>query len=422
MDAGHLHRQVLGRIALAWLVLSVVLGAAALYVEMRKSDALMLDLATARAKDFIDHVGPLDPGDSTHREALRTSAEQSLESGFASVRIYDAAQRMVVEARDAGADASAQLAPHVHDLAPGEATHYHTHWSARRPSMQVLLPIEKQGTRLGYFEGVYEVDAKTAGAMLERLAGSLVLVVAVVFVTAAALYPVVIFLNRELAAHAKALLRSNVELMEALGSAVALRDSDTHLHNYRVTLYAVRLAQALGLAAPDIRRLIAGAFLHDVGKIGVSDAILLKPGPLNAHELAAMRTHVVLGMEVISKADWLQSARDVVGCHHEKVDGTGYPNGLKGEAIPLNARIFAIADVFDALTSKRPYKEPLALRDALAVMRGASGSHFDARLLRSFEELAPRLYEDVHAAGEPALRAALRELVARYFLPGQPAV
>ena len=118
--------------------------------------------------------------------------------------------------------------------------------------------------------------------------------------------------------------------MEVLGSAIAMRDADTHLHNYRVTVYAIRLAEALGLSKPDIQRLIAGAFLHDVGKIGISDTILLKPpGRLTAQEFQVMRTHVLLGVDIIAKADWLRGARDVVEFHHEKFDGSGYMKGLK---------------------------------------------------------------------------------------------
>lgn len=413
----HLHRTVLARLALVWVALSLVLGTGAFFQEMRETDALMLRIATERSKDFIEHAGRVEFADTAHLEALRRSAEETLKYGFASVRVYDASQRLVLETVDARPGGNRpDPGRHVHSLRPGEVTHYHTRWAGARPYMQLLLPIERQRELLGYFEGVYQVDAATAQAMIRLIAGAVGLVVAVAFATAAVLYPVIIFLNRGLAERSAALLRSNLELMEVLGSAVAKRDSDTHLHNFRVTLYAVRLAQSLALPESDVRRLIAGAFLHDVGKIGIGDDILRKPGPLSAEELAVMRTHVALGVDIISEAAWLQSARDVVACHHERFDGSGYPQGLSGDSIPLNARIFAVADVFDAMTSRRCYKEPLTLEEARAFIRRGSGSLFDPRVAAAFDAIAADLHRETRGADEKQLRAALRSLVARYFL------
>ena len=412
-----LHRKVLGRLAMVWAALSVVLGAGAFLLEMGRADTLMLQLASERSRSFIDHVGRADSVDATHMDALRHSAEETLRSGFASVRVYDAAQRLALEALDSNRGAGRpDPGRHVHDLRPAEMTHYHTHWAGLRPYMQVLLPIEKDGKRLGYFEGVYEVDAETARAIVRLMATAVGLVVIVAFATAAVLYPVIIFLNRGLAARSAALLRSNVELMQVLGSAIAKRDSDTHLHNFRVTLYAVRLAQSLGLSRAEICRLIAGAFLHDVGKIGIGDDILRKPGPLTSEEAAVMRTHVALGVDIISEAAWLESARDVVACHHERFDGGGYPGGLRSRDIPLNARVFAVADVFDALTSRRCYKDALPLEEARALLRRSSGSHFDPAVVEAFDAIAADLHRDICGADEARLRGALRRLVGRYFL------
>jgi len=411
-----LHRTVLGRLAAVSAALLLVLGAAAFVFEMGRADGLMLRLASERSRGFIDHVGRADVVDADHMDALRRSAEETLRSGFASVRVYDAAQRLTLEAVDVQKGAARpDPGRHVHELRSGEMTHYHTHWAGLRPYMQVLLPIERDGALLGYFEGVYEVDAETARAIVRLMASAVALVAIVVFATAAVLYPVIILLNRGLAARSAALLRSNLELMQVLGSAIAKRDSDTHLHNFRVTLYAVRLAQAMRQSAEAIRRLIAGAFLHDVGKIGVGDDILRKPGPLTAEQVAVMRTHVALGLDIISEAAWLESARDVVACHHERFDGGGYPGGLRSGDIPLNARIFAVADVFDALTSRRCYKEALPLEEARAFLRRASGSHFDPAVVAAFDAIAAMLHRDICAADEARLRQALRGLVGRYF-------
>ena len=189
-----------------------------------------------------------------------------------------------------------------------------------------------------------------------------------------------------------------------LGSAIAKRDSDTDAHNYRVTFYSVRLAEAIGLDEPKIRSLIKGAFLHDVGKIAIRDATLLKPGRLNTEEFTEMQSHVQHGLEIVENAGWLADAGQVIG----------YPNGLAGEAIPITARIFAIADVFDALTSARPYKEAIPPDQSLAILREGAGRHFDPALLEAFEPLAPVLYATM-SRQEDALRATLDEVIRPYL-------
>ncbi len=128
-----------------------------------------------------------------------------------------------------------------------------------------------------------------------------------------------------------------------------------------------------------------------------------------------MRTHVLLGEDIIAKSNWLQHARDVVEFHHEKYDGSGYMGGLKGEEIPLNARIFAIVDVFDALTSKRPYKEPFSFEEAMAILHRDRGIHFDPRLVDAFSDIAPALYQEISTAGDEAVEAMLNDRVKRHF-------
>ena len=411
-----LHRKVLGRLVAVSVALSLVLGAAAFFFEKEKADGLMLRLASERASQFIEHVGRGGAIDADHLQRLRHSADETLRSGFASVRVYDATQRLTLEALDQERGAARpDPGPHVHALRPGEMTHYHTHWMGGRPYMQVLLPIERGGTLLGYFEGVYQVDAATARAMARHMVSAFALVAIVVFATSAVLYPVIILLNRDLAFRSIQLLRGNLELMQVLGSAIAKHDSDTHLHNFRVTLYAVRLAQAMRQPADAMQRLIAGAFLHDVGKIGIRDDVLRKPGPLSAEEVEVMREHVTFGVDIISEAASLEGAREVVACHHERFDGGGYPGGLCRAEIPLNARIFAVADVFDALTSRRCYKEALPFEEARAFVRRASGTHFDPSVVAAFDGIAAALHRDICPADEASLRAELRRLVATYF-------
>ena len=235
-----------------------------------------------------------------------------------------------------------------------------------------------------------------------------------VVVTGMLLLPLLMRLNRESSRLPMPSSAGNIELMEVLGSAIAKRDSDTNTHNYRVTLYAIELAYAVNLPQKSMQPLIAGSFLHDVGKIGIPDDILQKTGKLNKTEFAIMKTHVDLGGDILNKSSWLSDAKDVVLNHHEKYSGGGYPKGLKGEEIPITARIFAIVDVFDALTSKRPYKEPMPLDKALEILRRDSGRHFDPELVATFIKIAPNLYQRMQETPDETIEDLLRR-EATYF-------
>jgi HD-GYP domain-containing protein (c-di-GMP phosphodiesterase class II) len=158
-----------------------------------------------------------------------------------------------------------------------------------------------------------------------------------------------------------------------------------------------------------------GSFLHDVGKIGIADAILLKPGRLDDTEMATMRTHVALGESIVRGIGWLDGASAVVAGHHEKWDGSGYPRQLAGENIPLSARIFAVADVFDALCSKRPYKEPMGFEQAMDILRRDTGTHFDPGVMRAFEPIARNLHAQLAPTSEDEARQLMEERVHAHF-------
>ncbi len=221
--------------------------------------------------------------------------------------------------------------------------------------------------------------------------------------------------NKALEQVSRTLLNANIGMLEVLGSAIAKRDSDTSAHNYRVTIYSIHIGQALGLPDKSLRSLIKGAFLHDIGKIAISDAILLKPGGLDDREYEIIKTHVLHGSEIIKAYSWLSDAHEVVLHHHEKFNGNGYPDGLRSDQIPLNARIFAVADVFDALTSKRPYKEPYPLDYALKMMRNDVGSHFDPEIFDLFSNDAQTLHETVAGFSDIELENSLHTIMQDYF-------
>ncbi len=190
------------------------------------------------------------------------------------------------------------------------------------------------------------------------------------------------------------LQRSNMELalaydatVEGWGRAVELRDKETEGHTLRVTEIAENLARHMGIDDDELIHIRRGALLHDIGKLGIPDAILRKNGPLTEEEWAIMRKHPQIAYDLLSKITYLKSALDIPYCHHEKWDGTGYPRGLKGEEIPLYARIFAVADVYDALVSDRPYRKAWEKEKVLDYIREQSGKHFDPKVVDAFLEM-----------------------------------
>jgi HD-GYP domain-containing protein (c-di-GMP phosphodiesterase class II)/PAS domain-containing protein len=190
------------------------------------------------------------------------------------------------------------------------------------------------------------------------------------------------------------LQRSNVELtlaydrtLEGWSHALELRDEETEGHSERVTGMTIKLAVAMGISESEIVHVRRGALLHDIGKMGVPDEILFKPGPLTDEEWEIMHRHPTYAFNLLSRIPFLKPALDIPYCHHEWWDGSGYPNGLKGEEIPLTARIFAVVDVWDALLSARPYRQAWSEPEVLKYLREQSGKHFDPRIIDAFFRL-----------------------------------
>jgi len=187
--------------------------------------------------------------------------------------------------------------------------------------------------------------------------------------------------------------RSNVELtlaydttLEGWSKALDLRDEETEGHTLRVSDLTVRMARAFDIADDELIHIRRGAILHDIGKMGVPDAILLKPGKLTPDEWKIMRKHPIYAYEMLSTIAYLKDALDIPYCHHERWDGTGYPRQLRGKQIPLAARIFAVIDVWDALTSDRPYRKAWTTKKTLEYIRNERGKHFDPQVLDVFLE------------------------------------
>jgi response regulator RpfG family c-di-GMP phosphodiesterase len=184
--------------------------------------------------------------------------------------------------------------------------------------------------------------------------------------------------------------------LEALVTALDAREHETQAHSQRVREYTLTLAVALGLKDEELVHVGRGALLHDVGKIGVRDSILLKPAKLSKSEWVEMRMHPQIGYEILRNIEFLSPAAEIVLCHQERWDGKGYPGGLAGDKIPLSARIFAVVDTLDAMTSDRPYRKALPFETALNEIRNCSGTQFDPRVSETFLEIPAESWLAIH--------------------------
>jgi len=416
MREGSIHFYLTKRLLMVFSILSVVVCLFDYFYELEKIDDRVMNLALAESSHFMkDEVYYILHGNST---ILADNAAAHLKnSAFIVIEFYDAAKKPLAGAAQPGIESletEFNNLPHADLL--GDTAKYQKLERQGRLYLRVASPLVLDGSIVGYFEGIYAVADAALSEIRSQMVLSLLKIVAVVFVTTLALYPVILTLNRKVLEYAGELLDANIGTLESLGNAVAKRDSDTSEHNYRVTLYSIELGKQIGLKKSDLQELVKGAFLHDVGKIAISDAILLKPGKLTDSEFDVMKTHVFHGVEILKDYIWLRDAIDVVAYHHEKYDGTGYAKGLKGDEIPEAARIFMIVDVFDALTSKRPYKEPFSYEKSINIVREGSGVHFDPDIAKAFEAISRHLYDTLRMADEDALRATLRMRIREIFM------
>jgi putative nucleotidyltransferase with HDIG domain len=191
--------------------------------------------------------------------------------------------------------------------------------------------------------------------------------------------------------------RSYDVTLEALGDALDLKDAETEGHSRRVTAYTIEIARAMGIDPDTMRILARGAFLHDIGKMAIPDAILRKPNHLNEKEQQIMRGHSYLGYRMLKKIPFLTEAAEIVYAHQEHWDGTGYPRGMKGEEIPMGARIFAVADTLDAITSNRPYRPARSVNKARAEILEWSGRQFDPFVVNAFLTIPATVWESLHS-------------------------
>lgn len=404
------------RMGAAAVAIGLVAGGASYLIESYRAEQGAFEYALDGARHFESPAMQLaiNAGSSAGHGDLNRLLDRTR---FIGVRIFGNDKRLIYE--------SWEDVPRVLIEAAKSRQHEwpvrgrsHTSWieASDERLIQVVLPLSGADEELtGYLEGINRLDRKTLETQRVQIRSGALTAAMSVLITAILLYPLLLAMLQRSAGLSRRLLDSNLSLMRSLGNAIAKRDSDTDSHNYRVTLYAVALAEAMELPRREIADLVAGAFLHDVGKIGIPDSILLKSGKLTDDEFRVMKTHVLLGIEIVADNQWLVGASSTIRHHHERFDGNGYPDGLTGEAIPRIARIFAVVDVFDALTSARPYKGPMELTDAISILERDSNLHFDPEVVTAFKRIASDLYVATYQVESSELRKRMRELLIRYF-------
>jgi HD-GYP domain-containing protein (c-di-GMP phosphodiesterase class II) len=191
--------------------------------------------------------------------------------------------------------------------------------------------------------------------------------------------------------------RSYDHTLEVLGAAIDLRDSPTAGHSRRVFLYSIEIAKRMGGLEKQMRNIAMGAWLHDIGKLAISDAILLKPGPLTDQECQTMQRHAQIGYDLVRGIPFLADAAEIIFAHHERCDGSGYPRGLEAPEIPVGARIFAVADTFDAMTSDRPYRRALPFKASREVIEREAGRLYDPQVANIFLNIPDETWETIRS-------------------------
>lgn len=405
------------RIAVVSILLASITSPLAWFFAKEHEEESIVSLASEESRRLLDFNKAVQADGEDVREKAEMAVQTIANGLFDIAEVYSAQGVKLAEAMTAdGAAVESLLAKHGKPQY-ANAWYESVEVAGDRWVLRVFVPLQSKGhdSVSGYFEGVRIVPAWQKQQIQTNSLVFSLLVGLASLLCGAALYPVMVHLSADNDRKAREVLDSHISMMEALGRAIAKRDSDTGAHNYRVAWIASRIAEKMGLVGKEMQSLIAGSFLHDVGKIGIPDAILLKPGKLDEAEFAIMRTHVQQGEEIVKGMGWLDGAHEVVAGHHEKWNGSGYPRQLGGEAIPLAARIFAVADVFDALCSKRPYKEPMPFEQAMGILAKDTGSHFDPGVMLVFQAMAPEIHQRLSQADEDEARKLLEERVRDYF-------
>jgi HD-GYP domain-containing protein (c-di-GMP phosphodiesterase class II) len=406
------------RILMALIFLSLFWGVVIYFVQTRQIRNEVLFQGRKAAQELFEgQTFPFEKSNRAGFERLIAKINQ-YHYGFVIVRLeaYDVGKKPIfsyVNKQSADAARWRKKIP-PDELFSGTKTGYLFHEFQDRIYLQIFATANDDNVPQGFFEVMVKVDEEWVKLMkADRLVG-LLIVIGTIMTLGVVLYPLLSASYRKLQQIGRKLLMSNLYTIVALGNAIEQRDNETELHNFRVTYYSLGIAEQLKLPLEIIRTILKGSLLHDVGKIGVPDNILLKPGNLSEAEFAVMHKHSESGMQIIKDIPFLEDARDIILYHHEKFDGSGYPYGLAGEQIPLVARIFSVADVFDALASERPYKPSFSYEASIEMMK-SNAAQFDSQVLQSFLKISEQMYKEMQHMTVKHMEAQLKERALRYF-------
>jgi HD-GYP domain-containing protein (c-di-GMP phosphodiesterase class II) len=408
------------RIAVVSVLLASLVSPIAWVVTREAAEESVVALASEESGRLLHRFSSIDLSGPAAQQHAKDAAQAIAGGLFDIAEIYDVNGNKLAESLTTEGETVESLLPHHGAPSYSDASYESLKPVPDKWLLRVFIPLRNSATDpkaaiTGYFEGVRVVPAWQQDQIFSNSLTMALMVGLASLLCGAALYPVVVHLSADNTRKAREVLESHIAMMEAMGRAIAKRDSDTGAHNYRVAWIAARIGEQLNLKSEAMQALIVGSFLHDVGKIGIPDAILLKPGRLDDIEMTTMRTHVAQGETIVGGIDWLEGAHAVVASHHEKWNGGGYPRGLAGETIPLAARIFAVADVFDALCSKRPYKDPMGFDAAMAILERDTASHFDPDVMAAFRTIARKTFDQLANTNEDEVRALMEERVRVHF-------
>ncbi len=416
-----IHLRLIRRLAVVFILAALIITAGALFLEYKRLDETLLGFAEKESTVFTAlfaayHQNPeqQDPA------ALRFLTASGMErTSFLQVELFSSSREQVLfVSQPGGEDVWGRYEKKGISLPFSDQPEAVRLFANKSIFLQTLLPIhDSNGSRtIGYFRGIYRVSLAEMQRLIQRTLWSAALGIGGVLLCTLLLYPGMVFLSNHLIRSTAELNRANGFLLRTLGSALAKGDAADIGHNHRVVIYAVRLAEQQGLERAQIRSLIHGCFLHDIGMLPVAIKVLQKEGGLAEDERALIVKHPGTGIGMIKKIRWLRSAEPVLGCHHENYDGSGYPAGLAHEKVPFIARIFTIADVFDALVSIRPGRNALPLPEAVRTLEQGSGTQFDPVLLSAFVEMAPQLYRALSEMEPKQLDRELDLVLKKYLV------
>lgn len=415
MKSGSLLKRALIRIVPVSLAVGLVAATAGYWHAQRIAEESDIRVLTMEARHAVsDEI--LELPANVRQSALSAALKNMVGGGFAIAAVYSPTHKSIAEAVQPGFEGVAAVLGAMAHPSIASLGSYDTAVVSGQNVLRVFVPLAlRDGQVVGHLEGVRVISVLELSAFRQAAIESASIAALSVLLCTAVLAPLLTGLAARNLKWAHVMTEAHIGILEAMGRAIAKRDCDTGIHNYRVTWIAARLGEKAELDAQQLRSLIAGSFLHDIGKIGIPDSILLKPAKLDDQERAIMQTHVEIGGQIAGSVGFLRHAREVIEGHHEKWDGTGYPKHRAGYAIPLNARIFCIADVYDALRAKRPYKDPFSFEKSMAIMRDGKSTHFDPLLFDLFEKIVDEIEAKIFNTDEGQLIDLTRKMARKNF-------